>query len=318
MIYLFILSLPLAALAVYLLRPAPDAPAQPQVVRYQAGEPTAAGGIPRIIWSYWHSEEQPLVVQRCLANWARHNAHYEIRMVSGQTLGRYVPASERPGDFERMPPARQSDWLRLYFLHRYGGIWLDASIILTQSLNWLRDAQASDGAHYVGFYLDRYTTQPQRPVIDSWCMAAPAGSPFIADWLAEFSGKAWAKGDAAYLQDLHANGEAGKVLQKIASPAYMMIHVTAQRVLHQGGAYRLHLIRAEDSAYFYQVASHWRRGLLFATLLLRKAPRRPAPLIKLRGGERKKLEPYLLRGRHRLHSITGRYLMTAKNVDGQP
>lgn len=311
MIYLFILFLPLAALAVYLLRPAPDAPAQPRVVRYQTDEAAATGGIPRIIWSYWHSDEQPLVVQRCLANWARHNAHYEIRMVSAATLDRYVPASERPRDFARMSPARQSDWLRLYFLHRDGGIWLDASIILTQSLDWLRDAQARDGAHYVGFYLDRYTTQAQRPIIDSWCMAAPPGSPFIADWLAEFTDKAWALGDAAYLQALHASGEASKLLQNIASPAYMMIHVTAQRVLHQGGAYRLHLIRAEDSAYFYQVASHWRRGLLFATLLLRRAPRTPPPLIKLRGGERRKLEPYLARSGHVRGSIAGQHLQTA-------
>jgi hypothetical protein len=308
MIYLLILFLLLAALGAYLLRPAPDAPAQPRVVRYQTDEAATVGDIPPIIWSYWHSDEQPLVVQRCVANWARHNPGYEICVVTAATLDRYLPATERPRDFEQRSPARQSDWLRLYFLQREGGIWLDASIILTRSLDWMRQAQAADGADYVGFYLERYTASPQRPVIDSWCMAAPAGSRFIADWFAEFSGPAWSRGDSAYLEALQSSGTAAEVLQRIASPAYMLIHVTAQRVLNDGGAYRLHLIRAEDSAYFYQAASHWRRGLFFATLLLRRAPRNPPPLIKLRGGERRKLEPYLARAHYARSSIAGQHL----------
>lgn len=294
MALLTILLLPVLALAVYLCTPAPNAPAQPRITRLATRPPTElAPAIPRIIWSYWHSAEQPEVVRRCIANWARHNPDYKIHVLSAATLSQHVPAADRPADFDRHSPARQSDWLRLYLLHRHGGIWLDASIILTRSLDWMLHAQQADSADYLGFYLQRYTTRPQCPVIDSWAMAAPAGSPFMADWFAEFSGRAWPLGDAQYLAELHTHDYAAEVLQRIASPDYMMIHVTAQRVLQRGGAYRLHLIRAEDSAYFYQHASRWRRGFFFANLLLRPAPKAPAALIKLRGGERRKLEPYL-------------------------
>jgi mannosyltransferase OCH1-like enzyme len=33
--------------------------------------------------------------------------------------------------------AKRSDWVRLELLNRYGGIWLDASTILTESLAWV-------------------------------------------------------------------------------------------------------------------------------------------------------------------------------------
>ncbi|MCU0966036.1 MAG: capsular polysaccharide synthesis protein [Burkholderiaceae bacterium] len=291
---------------------APSAPAEPRtrVVDSRKAGGRASGAIPRIIWSYWHGGEQPEVVRACLRNWAALNPGYEIRVVSAADLAVHVDVAEVPDSFHRSPPARQSDWLRLYFLKRYGGIWLDASIILTRSLDWMIEVQSQSGADYVGYYLDRYTLAPERPVMDSWCMAAPAGSALVTDWFNEMHQGAFILGDAGYLQALENSGQSARVLQAIASPDYMMIHVTGQDVLHRGGAYRLHLRCAEDCAYFYQALHGWRlkRLGLFVCLLYLRSPRHAPAMIKLRGGERRKLEPYLQRRIYTQLSLVGRLL----------
>lgn len=286
---------------------------EPRTARYDSrgeGGAAPAAGIPKIIWSYWHSGQPPRVVRACLDNWARFNPGYSVHLVSAASLHEYVDGADLPERFGQATPARQSDWLRLYFLRRYGGIWLDASIILTRSLDWMLEAQALEQADYVGFYLEKYTARPDRPVMDSWCMAAPASSVFVSDWFAEFVQGSFETGDEAYLAQLEAEGQAEAVLQKIDSPGYMMIHVTGQRVLHRGGAYRLHLLRAEDTAYFYQAMGNWRwkRLGLFLNLLVLKYPQRVPSLIKLRGGERRKLEPYLQKRCYSGRSIVGQVL----------
>lgn len=309
----------LALFALVLLLPhirAPSCTSEPHIVDRDTtdGQFPAPGSIPpipRIIWAYWHTREQPLVVERCLHSWRQLNPGFAVNMVSAETLFEFVSRDELPQGFAALTPARQSDWLRLYLLRRYGGIWLDASIVLTRSLDWMIDQQTRRQAHFLGFYLDRYTQRPECPVIDSWCLSAPPDSAFVRDWYAEFTEQALTLGDQAYLLQLRSEGISESVLQNIASPDYMVIHVCAQRVLHRGGAYRLSLIRAEDSAYFYQAKGRWKRPLLFLSLLIFKRPLRPPALIKLRGGERRKLETWLRRGWFSRGSMASQLLSSA-------
>lgn len=301
-----------AALIVGHRRYTESIPGTPTFRRFPTGtcEAPTQAAVPRVLWSYWHSAELPLVVSQCLENWAHHNPGYAIHLVNAANFSQFVDAADLPSAFARASPARQSDWMRLYLLHRYGGIWLDASIILTRSLDWLIDGQRTHGAEFAGFYLDRYTVRPDDPIIDSWCLAAPEGSRFIADWYRELNDEALRLGDAAYLARLEAEGQLVHLRQNIADPAYLIIHMCAQRVLHRNAvsSYRLALTRAEDSAYYYQSLSNWRRPRLYARLLLWRHPLQPAPLIKLRGGERRKLEAYLRHGRYRRDSLVGRQL----------
>lgn len=291
-----------------LRRPVESCPAQPAIRLLERGhaEPVA-DAIPRRLWSYWHQGEPPLVVRRCVENWRRHCPGWQIELVSGATIARFVDPVSMPAGFERLTPARQSDWLRLSLLARHGGVWIDASTILTRSPDWLVEAQARSGAQYVGFYLQRYTRREEAPIVDSWCMAAPPHTRFVLDWLEELN-HALVQGDDAYLDGLRRNGSFERLRQGIADPAYLIIHMCAQAVLEREAGHRLQLWCAEDTAYFLQHRSHWRRLRLYRRLLWHPAPGRASPLIKLRGGERRKLEPYLQRGLYRRDSIVGTQL----------
>jgi hypothetical protein len=300
--------LSVALLLWWLRRPVASCPAQPDVRLLERGlAERVAEAVPQRLWSYWHQGEPPLVVRRCLENWRRHCPGWQIELITGRTIGQFIDPATMPAGFERLTPARQSDWLRLSLLARHGGVWIDASTILTTSLDWLVVAQAQSGAQYLGFYLQRYTQREGSPIVDSWCMASPPGTRFVTAWRDELC-HALALGDDAYLEELKRAGRFERLRQGIADPSYLIIHMCAQAVLERGAGYRLQLWRAEDTAYFLQHLSHWRRLRLYRRLLWHPAPERAPPLIKLRGGERRKLEPYLRRGLYRRDSIVGMQL----------
>jgi len=263
--------------------------------------------VPRKVWSYWHDDHPPLVVRLCIDNWKALNPGYEVRLLSARSVADFLP--DVPPTLSRLGAAKQSDWIRLALLERYGGIWLDSSIILTTSLDWMLHRQQATAAEYVGFYLDRYAVAGSRPLVDSWCMAAPVGSPFIRDWLALFRAEVIDGETEDYLDALRAGGRFDAVVQKLGSPSYHTVHVCAQDLLERHpSSYRLLLLRAEDSAYAFQARSRWKRRRLYVHLLFNAIPDPCTPMIKLRGGERRKLEPYVRLKLFRRRSIVGRFL----------
>lgn len=271
------------------------------------GAAPLAATVPRKVWSYWHDDRPPLVVRLCVDNWKALNPGYEVQLLNARTVADFLP--DVPPTLSRLGAAKQSDWIRLALLARHGGIWLDSSIILTSSLDWMLERQHETGAEYVGFYLDRYARSRARPLVDSWCMAAPAGSPFIRDWLDLFRAEVIDGETEDYLDGLRREGRFDEVVQKLGSPSYHTVHVCAQDLLvRHPGRYRLLLLRAEDSAYAFQARSRWKRRRLYVHLLFNPIPHPCPPMIKLRGGERRKLEPYVRLKLLRRQSIVGRFL----------
>lgn len=248
--------------------------------------------IPKIIWSFWHEKTPPEIVQLCISNWKRFNPDYRIELLNADNVTDFLSDQELPGKFQELNNLRKSDWLRLALVSKFGGFWLDASIFLTRSLEWIR-AASPGGQAFVGFYLEGYTANPRQPVIESWAFAAPAGHPFVGRWLATFTEEVIESSDLAFLNKLRDAGVYERVVGNIESPQYLAIHVAAQYVLTQPTVYAMELIKAEDSAYLHHYNADWNRLALCWSLLGRRAPTLPAPLIKLRSKDRKRVATYL-------------------------
>lgn len=271
----------------------------------------SSSGIPRTIWTYWHAPNPPYVVQRCIASWQRLNPDYQVHVLHPGNLADFLP--HVPESLGRLNIAKQTDWIRLALLHRYGGMWLDASIILTQPLAWVERERQAEQAEFVGFYLEGYTTRAAFPVIESWFLAAVPGSVFIRQWLERFEAAAVAGETADYLAQLQQQGRYEALTQKIGDPSYHTIHVVAQEVLQSQSSgdapMRLCLLRAEDSAYWLHLQSGWKRRPLFAKLLWAQGDASVwPPLVKLRGGERSKLNTWLVKKHYRQGSLVEQFL----------
>lgn len=264
--------------------------------------------IPRVIWTYWNSDTLPLLIARCIDNWRRMNPGYEVRVLNDAQVRALIP--DAPPVLAQVAPAKRADWIRLALLHRFGGIWIDASTVLTQSLDWVIDAQQQAQSDLVAYYLGRFTTDPACPVVESWFLAAPPGSRFAADALAEFDGRAIARSGEEYIECLREQGVYDLVRQNIDLPSYLSIHLSMQCAMRLRGGYVLSLTNAEQGPFQYHLLGDWRRTPLKLRLLFSRVQGAAVPpVVKLRGPDRKRLDEYLARGLYLPDSLVGRYLM---------
>lgn len=271
-------------------------PAQTRAVTVGEAAPASTASIPKIIWTYWQATPPPAFIQACVDNWRHHAPDHQVRLLDRSSLDAWLPAL-RP-DFDSLPAYRQADWLRVQLLARHGGVWMDASMLLSRDLSWLHETQKRRAADYVGFYIDRYTTRPALPIIENWMMASVPGGRFVTALAAAFD-QALDQGAEPVLQRLHAEGRHARVVQGLTDDfqRYLLMHVAASDLLDQQPQLaRLVLLRAEDGPFAWHAGVGWRKRHLFARLALAPCPRMLPAVLKLRGGDRAVVERNWQRG----------------------
>ncbi|MFG6461071.1 glycosyltransferase family 32 protein [Roseateles sp. DXS20W] len=273
------------------------APAQTRAVFVGDSAPACAAAIPKVIWAYWQPAPPPAFIQACIANWRRYAPDHEVRLLNRASIDRWLPTLR--ADFDALPAYRQADWLRIQLLARHGGVWMDASMLLSRDLGWLHDLRAHRQAEYVGFYIDRHTTRPELPLIENWFMASVPAGGFVTELAAAFD-RALDEGAETLLQRLRSEGRHAAVVQGLNDEfqRYLLMHVAAADLLDRAPeAHRLALLRAEDGPYAWLAAVGWRKRHHYARLALTHAPTRLPALIKLRGGDRDVTARNWLKGR---------------------
>jgi hypothetical protein len=81
-------------------------------------------------------------------------------------------------------PQRIAEVARLYAIAEHGGIWVDASLLFTQSLDWVLELQREQDLEFVGYYLEADTTLPTYPVIEvsEWSAKRTTGEGAMRLW----------------------------------------------------------------------------------------------------------------------------------------
>jgi hypothetical protein len=271
-------------------------PTQTRAVTVGESAPTCSEEIPRIIWTYWQASPPPPFIRACLNNWRRFAPDHQLRLLDRGSVTAWLP--ELRTDFDAMPAYRQADWLRIQLLARHGGVWMDASMLLSRDLGWLHETRRRRAADYVGFYIDRYTTRPELPIVENWLMASVPGGPFVTALAAAFD-RALDEGAEALLLRLQNEGRHARVVQALTEDfqRYLLMHVAASDLLdREPQAARLVLLRAEDGPFAWHAAVGWRKRHLFARLALVPCPRVLPAVLKLRGGDRAVVERNWRRG----------------------
>jgi hypothetical protein len=235
---------------------------------------------PNIIWSYWDDPHTiPNTVKLCIESWRQHNPSYTIVLMNRTSYSEYVsiPDTINPNfnDF----PARFADLVRICCLAKHGGVWVDSSVIMSQSLDsWLQPCELQ------GFTIG----EPKpTPVLENWFFACVKGSSFMKLWRDEFLQLAKYDTNQHYLD---SRKDMGVDFSHVQNPSYLTMHVAAQKVF-QKDKYplsQLLLQRSEDGPFKYLVDSNWdsEKGLELACK--NKSYRKP--FLKLRGTDRKVFE----------------------------
>jgi len=150
--------------------------------------------VPKIIWAYWQNqappgsdkvpEGYPPLIEVCIASWKQLNPDWDIRVLNESTRGKWLLASDLPGDYDKQNVQHQSDAVRIAALEKYGGVWIDATIFM---LKPLADILPDDPAVHTVMNLQSYGSQDDlhdRRVnwtnyVENWFMAAPPNDTVI-------------------------------------------------------------------------------------------------------------------------------------------
>lgn len=136
--------------------------------------------IPRIIWTYWDGEDKGGLVKKCMKTWKK--TGYEVRLVNRSNLKSWIPDVDILNLKCVDSQARLSDYVRLFLLYRYGGVWLDASIVVVDNFDWLEEKFRDKNAQLFAFHKWKKNDLHN----ESWFLAAPQYSPLVKLWLDEF------------------------------------------------------------------------------------------------------------------------------------
>lgn len=248
--------------------------------------------IPPIIWTFWHSDEAPPLVRLCQRRWAHFNPDYQIRVLTFSNVETFVPKVLLSQECFQDSLTRVSDLVRLWVLSVYGGVWLDASILLGEPLaspGFLGASMATESTTFIGFYIQSMMSKERDwscPVVENWCFACVPRCPFVTRWREEFCLMPRYGSAEAYVQALQTWVD----IQAINNPVYLACHVAAQAVLQREPDLlaNMVLLSAEAGPFRYLAESRW-RSLSGLVRLCSNPEAYLRPMAKLRSCEREAL-----------------------------
>lgn len=178
--------------------------------------------IPKQIWTYWNNDELTPVVTKCINSWKKYNPDYKVTIVTPSNLSQYIDFDVKKVEFNDSP-ARESDIIRLNILAKYGGVWCDASILMTRPF----DFETNSNHQFVGYYIEHYTTKPQWPCIEGWFFATVPNGDFVTKWRDSFMSISNFGSVEKYIDDLRSrNVDVQRTDQGMLN--YLAINLAAQ------------------------------------------------------------------------------------------
>ena len=234
--------------------------------------------LPKVIWIYWHDSDVPDLVCQCIDKVKKLNPEFIVNIIYNKDINKYIPNL----NFHRQDLTFQlkADIIRLELLYRYGGIWLDASMVFFESFLWVTKLAEKNKYDLIGFYRARLTNNFERPIIENWMLCSPPQNTFIKKWLDVFK-PAMDMGLVEYHKFLQKRSDYEDIRQYINIPEYLSAYMAAQIAIKEFPDFNAYLKCAETSAYLYQESYPQRDYFLSKAWCELERPKNLPPLIKL-------------------------------------
>ena len=142
------------------------------------------------VWMFWDRDPPPDVIQAFWNNWqywcARGKHNFVPVLLTDTNVDQYVDTRMHPcmASATTYSPALRSDFIRLELLKRYGGVWLDATIALTEPLDWILGDEKHGHLYFQAMFNPRnMNIGCDVPIIENSFLYAPPNHPLVVEWL---------------------------------------------------------------------------------------------------------------------------------------
>ena len=243
--------------------------------------------IPNIIYTYWHDENIPIFVSKCINSWKEHNPTYQIVILNKNNINQFIPFDVYKLKFAKTHQ-QIADFIRIYILADRGGIWLDSTIYLNESLDWIHSYQVNKNSEFVGYKIDGivyYFGKLISPVVENWFLACIPKSQFMKDWKDMFFSINNYLTIDDYVDFIKIHTDLKGILFSLHN--YLTMHIACQYILQNSkykNDYKLSLLEAEKGPFLYLNKINWNYIFLVPILIHFKG--KESPIIKYTGVER--------------------------------
>lgn len=262
--------------------------------------------IPNKIWIYWDSRDMPSIVKLCIEKIKRNNPNYDVVLLNNLNCHNFVLGLD---NYCFPTIQHKSDYIRLYLLKEYGGVWMDASILNFKSIDFLVKETLHHKAGFFAFFNEMRTKNCKFPIIENWFLISIKNHPFVVDWFNEYI-YALSISPEKYIGEINDVDYFHKICKE--ESIYLFNYLCAQTVLRKyNGDYLFW--SCDDTAFFYHLTGSWRYMFfkvktfhytnIIKTLTLYKKPEKLPLMIKLVEGDRYHLNQVLEKKRYREDSL---------------
>jgi len=246
----------------------------------------------KTIWIYWDSLIIPQDVLLIIKNNKKILGEdmFTIKVLNKYNIKTYLDVKTFPSKYKSLSVQHKADLIRLKLLQKYGGIWLDASIIINSKSKLIEiyNKSINDKNELTAFTLTEIdNSYPYHQYIENWFIIAPYNSNIINLWLEEYE-KAINMGFEEYNTYI-TNVLKIKICDGIKNAGtYLTQHKALQVVLQQRITYvpNILLLKSEESMFKLMYDCKWDTNCIKNKFKNYKEVKQ-LPYIKLRSTERR-------------------------------
>lgn len=214
--------------------------------------------LPKVVYGYWDNLEGNDIIQGHINTWYRNVPQgWKIEIISKKTLHKYVE-KDFLQKYQNIGSVRLSDFLRVYLLSKYGGVWMDASTILIDGnfLENYRDEMIENKIDILLYEFKSHSIKNQ-PYLENWFFMSPKGSLFMTDLYNEFD-KSYDMGFLKYKYEVLAPKISFDNIMTDEKNTYHMQHGIIIYLLKENPQkYNMSIKDAEESMFKVQKINNW-------------------------------------------------------------
>jgi len=232
--------------------------------------------IPRIIWMFWDNSKIPLPIKNIINHNKQVLVNWEMIILNDTTIHDYI--KEFPENYKNITVQQQSDWIRLYLLKTYGGVWSDISIIYNDVKKIDELWEKSCLYDFTGFYNGKKLNGIYE-IIETWFIMANTNSKTISLWLDEYT-LAIQEGFLTYKNRIICEGTILNKNNPKPDDIYFIVYYCLQHILqHLHTIPKMNLLNAFDSMFFLTKKCGWKNKTCRRKVF--KSKKYKLPYIKL-------------------------------------
>lgn len=243
------------------------------------------------MWSFYDRQMQPVIKEMFDITMENVGSKWEYNFLSYNNLSLFLNISSFPPHFYHLLPAHQSDYIRMMLLEKYGGWWIDTSLIIND--NSILEEFYKEITEKKAEFFGVCNIQCPRKLVENGFIYAPKGSIIIKKWREEME-EINREGLSNYIYNTYRSGVTFHYgLFNFNYPnlrTYMTAFVAEQKVFDRLIPRNTSIIIKEGSETLYAMHRYCKeKNLTYSSLFFDKEKRKTFPLIKINSWLRKRM-----------------------------